>query len=57
MASIPYGDDREASTSEEEAATYNAPMEREAEVDQFYRRMMEAASEDTWCDINFVNFD
>ena len=41
MASIPYGDDREASSSEEEAATYSAEMVREAEIDQFYRRTME----------------
>ena len=38
MASIPYGDDREASTSEEEAATYNAEMKQEAEVDQFFSK-------------------
>ena len=41
VAYIPYGDGREASTSEEEATTYNAEMEREAEIDQFYRRTIE----------------
>ena len=34
VASLSHGDDREASTTEEEAATYKVEMEREAQIDQ-----------------------
>lgn len=38
---MPYDDEREASTTEEETATFNAAMEREAKIDQQYRRILE----------------
>ena len=34
VASLSHGNDREASTTEEEAAKYEVEMEREAEIDQ-----------------------
>ena len=49
---IPDDDDREPLATEEEAARYNADMEREAEIEEEYRRRYNGGvNKDTWYDI------
>ena len=49
---IPDNDDREPLATEEAAARYNADMEREAEIEEEYRRRYYGGvNKDTWYDI------
>ena len=49
---IPDDDNREPLATEEEAARYNADMEREAEIEEEYRRRYNGeVNKDTWYDI------
>ena len=52
VACIRDDDDREPLATEEEAARHNADMEREAEIEEEYRRRCNGeVNKDTWYDI------
>lgn len=58
VACISDNDDREPLATEEEAVRYNGDMEREAEIEEEYRRRYKGKlNKDTWCDIYIVIFN